>query len=373
MIPLNKPVIFASADLQVDGSMIFSKYFPYSNLTLTFSARQGLNIIYRKLFKERGKLVVAVSPLTCFEAIMPIIVNGHMVSFVDVDAWTFNMDESLIPPEADVIQAIHLGGNPQNMDKITSIVERTNKILIEDCAQGFMSFYNNKPLGSFGDYSVFSLPKNIYSIAGGLLLSKDDIEINTGKEMGFFSTNYRLIKRKLESHLSAGISIANLFHRVLLLLKSEKLKELNNHLKLNNKALQTINLQSAHINEMLELRAKNAQFLLNGFTNSSLVPQKSLPNVNNNYNRVYFRSLNKSAVEIIAQLRKKGVGANHLAQSAYKYYQDDIFANVTFKDCAKRGDLPNYESLHNKIFCIPVSPALSIAELNHIILHLNKI
>ncbi len=42
----------------------------------------------------KSNLTVAVSPLTCFEAIYPIIENGHDLYLVDINPDTLNMDET---------------------------------------------------------------------------------------------------------------------------------------------------------------------------------------------------------------------------------------------------------------------------------------
>jgi len=204
MIPLNKPLIFKSNAFpqSKEPEIILSELFPEHLINITFSARQGLNLIYKRLFTEFGCLRIAVSPLTCFEALYPIVENGHKIYFIDIDPDTFNMDESSINADADVVQAIHLGGNPQNMSMICSSVRKRHQILVEDCAQAFLSYYEGNLLGSFGDFSVFSFPKNFYALAGSLLLSKQLLTMAVGEKMRIIGTCYKYAKRILESKLS---------------------------------------------------------------------------------------------------------------------------------------------------------------------------
>ena len=90
MIALNRPYDVTKG-LEVRGERF--EVNGERDIRLTYSSREGLNVIYRKLYEERGAMRVAVSPLTCFIAIYPIVANGHVPVFVDIDAETLNMDE----------------------------------------------------------------------------------------------------------------------------------------------------------------------------------------------------------------------------------------------------------------------------------------
>lgn len=195
MIPLSKPLINHTENREsIENFVRF--HFNNRYYHITFSARQGLWEIYRSLKVEKGKQIVAVSPLTCVEALYPIIENGHEILFVDINPETLNMDESLIPKNIDVVQAIHFGGNPQNMNLI---IEKKPSILVEDCAQGFGSSFNNIPVGMFGDYASFSFMKNLYSLGGGLVINKTLMPSfsKNFKKFNLISTLYRYFKRSL--------------------------------------------------------------------------------------------------------------------------------------------------------------------------------
>lgn len=86
-----------------------------------------------------------------------------------------NQIESLITPRTKVIVAVHYAGFCCNMDKICEIARRNNLILIEDAAQAFDSYYNERPAGSFGAMATFSFheTKNIISGEGGMLAIND--------------------------------------------------------------------------------------------------------------------------------------------------------------------------------------------------------
>ncbi len=64
----------------------------------------------------------------------------------------------------------HFIGWPQPMKEISALCRRHEMTLIEDCALSFMSSYDAKPLGSFGDHSVFCLYKSLPLPNGGVLV-----------------------------------------------------------------------------------------------------------------------------------------------------------------------------------------------------------
>ena len=91
------------------------------------------------------------------------------------------MDESLIEEaisdKTKAIVPVHYAGVSCAMDEINAIAKKYELFVVEDAAQGVMSFYNGKPLGSLGDFGTFSFheTKNYTSGGeGGLLLIKDN-------------------------------------------------------------------------------------------------------------------------------------------------------------------------------------------------------
>ena len=185
MIPLNKPLIISShKGINLDEflkSRYFNKYYE-----IVLSARQGLSIIYKHLYDKYGKCRVAVSPLTCFEALYPILNNNHEIVFVDIDTATLNMDISSIPDNVDIIQPIHLGGNPMNIKEVLKIAKDINALIVEDCAQALGAQYDGQHLGFNSDFAVFNLMKNIFALGGGYILSSTEFNSPYFISLGFF-------------------------------------------------------------------------------------------------------------------------------------------------------------------------------------------
>ena len=107
------------------------------------------------------------------------VLRGAKVMFVDIRPDTMNIDENLIEnaitSKTKAIVPVHYAGVACEMDTIMDIARRHNLLVIEDAAQGVMSTYKGKPLGTIGDFGCYSFheTKNYSMGEGGLILIKN--------------------------------------------------------------------------------------------------------------------------------------------------------------------------------------------------------
>lgn len=107
------------------------------------------------------------------------VMRGATIVFVDIDKTTMNMDEKLIESaitnKTKAIVPMHYAGVAQDMDMVMAIAKKHNLFVVEDAAQGVMSKYKGKALGSMGDFGTFSFheTKNYSMGEGGTLLIRD--------------------------------------------------------------------------------------------------------------------------------------------------------------------------------------------------------
>ena len=107
------------------------------------------------------------------------VLRGATPVFVDIRPDTMNIDEKLIEAaitdKTKAIVPVHYAGVACEMDTIMDIAIRHNLMVIEDAAQGVMSSYKGKALGTIGDFGCFSFheTKNYSMGEGGALLIKD--------------------------------------------------------------------------------------------------------------------------------------------------------------------------------------------------------
>lgn len=108
------------------------------------------------------------------------VLRGAKVVFVDIRPDTMNIDETLIEhaitDKTKAIVPVHYAGVACEMDTIMDIAIRHNLCVIEDAAQGVMSTYKGRALGTIGDYGCFSFheTKNYSMGEGGALLIKNE-------------------------------------------------------------------------------------------------------------------------------------------------------------------------------------------------------
>jgi dTDP-4-amino-4,6-dideoxygalactose transaminase len=107
------------------------------------------------------------------------VLRGGVPVFVDIRQDTLNIDETkiegAITPKTKAIVPVHYAGIGCEMDIIMDIAKRHNLLVIEDAAQGILSTYKGRSLGSIGHMGVYSFheTKNLTCGEGGALLIND--------------------------------------------------------------------------------------------------------------------------------------------------------------------------------------------------------
>ena len=123
------------------------------------------------------------------------VLRGAKAVFVDVRPDTMNIDEKLIEnaitEKTKAIVPVHYAGVGCEMDVIMDVASRYKLYVIEDAAQGVMSTYKGKSLGSIGDYGCYSFheTKNYSMGEGGALLIRDVANIEAAEIIREKGTN----------------------------------------------------------------------------------------------------------------------------------------------------------------------------------------
>jgi len=167
---------------------------------------------------------IITSPITDMGALAPILYQGAIPVFADVDPQTLNVTaatiETRLSPRTRAIMVTHLFGNPCDMDAILALAHARDIAVIEDCAQAFGARYDGRPVGTLGAVASFSLQqgKHVTTGEGGLVATNDDalarrmvLFINKAWGYGdpqpdhyFLALNYRM------SELHGAVAVAQL-------------------------------------------------------------------------------------------------------------------------------------------------------------------
>lgn len=145
---------------------------------LTHSCTAALEMAALLLDIQPGDEVVMPS-YTFVSTANAFVLRGGVPVFVDIRDDTLNLDETLvesaITPRTRAIVPVHYAGVACEMDAILDVARRHDVRIVEDAAQGVMSTYRGRALGSIGDLGAFSFheTKNVISGEGGALLVND--------------------------------------------------------------------------------------------------------------------------------------------------------------------------------------------------------
>lgn len=110
----------------------------------------------------------------------PIIQNGLVPVFIDIDIPTYNIDtsqiESAITDKTKAIMVAHTLGNTFNLKEIKHLAEKYNLWLIEDCCDALGSTYDGQMVGTFGDIATVSFypAHHITTGEGGAVYTQSD-------------------------------------------------------------------------------------------------------------------------------------------------------------------------------------------------------
>ena len=160
-----------------------------------------INPLFKNKLKPGDEVLI---PAVCWStSLWPIIQNNLKPVFVDVELDTFNISikdlKKKITSKTKAIMCIHVLGTSTNLNHIKKLTNKKNVILIEDTCESLGAKFNNKFLGTFGEFGTFSFyySHQITSGEGGMIVCNN-------------LHNYNIIK-SLRSH---GWSRETTFHNI---------------------------------------------------------------------------------------------------------------------------------------------------------------
>ncbi|MBM7539784.1 dTDP-4-amino-4,6-dideoxygalactose transaminase [Amphibacillus cookii] len=197
MIPFNKPpvtgkelkyineIINLNNKFSGDGKYTkccnewFEHTFKTPKALLTTSCTHALEMAAMLIDIKPGDEVIAPS-YTFVSTVNAFVLRGAKIIFVDIRPDTMNIDENLIEAaitdKTKAIIPVHYAGIACEMDVIMSLADKYGIYVIEDAAQGVMSTYKGKALGTIGDIGCFSFhdTKNYTMGEGGAILIQNE-------------------------------------------------------------------------------------------------------------------------------------------------------------------------------------------------------
>ena len=121
---------------------------------------------------------IIVTPWTSGGSLIGVLLHNCVPVFADIDD-TYTLDpadvEAKITSRTRAIIAVHLFGNPCEMNALREIAERHDLYLIEDCAQAHFAEFQGRRVGTIGDIAGFSFGgKHLAAGGGGMVLTNNE-------------------------------------------------------------------------------------------------------------------------------------------------------------------------------------------------------
>lgn len=181
-----------------DGSKIIAKFEKqFKELTgaehaLTMSnGTATLHSAYFAVGVTFGHEVIVPS-YTWHASATPVIQCGATPVFADMDPRTLCIDpddiERKITSRTKAICAVHVWGNPCEMDRIVEIARRHDLAVVEDCSHAHGAVYKGKAVGTWGDVGCFSLnaSKAVDAGEGGVAITDNPVLYDRMLALGHF-------------------------------------------------------------------------------------------------------------------------------------------------------------------------------------------
>ena len=362
MIPFNKPPYtgneekyilesIKSSKISGDGEFTkkchkwFEEKLQCKKALLTTSCTHALEMAAILLDIKEGDEVIMPS-YTFVSTANAFVLRGAKIVFVDIRPDTMNIDETkieeAITSKTKVIVPVHYAGVACEMDTIMDIAKRYNLFVVEDAAQGMMSTYKGKALGTIGHLGAFSFheTKNYTSAGeGGLLIINDDRFVQRAEIIREKGTNRSLFFRGMvdkyswvdvgSSYLMNDVSAAYLWGNL------EKADEINQN---------RLNSWQKYYDGLKELENR-------GFIELPKIPDGCVQNAHMFYIKV--KDL-EERTDLLDYLKKNDINAVfhyvplHSSEAGLKFSlfsKEDIY---TTKESDKLIRLPMYFGLDNK-------------------------
>lgn len=259
---------------------------------------------------------------------------------VEPDVRTYNIDsariEEAITPRTKAIIAVHLYGQPADMDAIDSIARKHGLKVIEDAAQAHGARYKGRPVGTLGDAAGFSFypGKNLGALGdGGAVTTNDPVLAERVRALCNYGSRV-----KYHNEMKGFNSRLDELQAAFLRVKLSRLDEWNQRRKV--------------------IAGKYLHALQDGGVMLPYVPQWADPV----WHLFVVRSAHRDTLQ--AQLQRRGINTvihypipPHLQQA---YAEQDMQA----------GSLPVAEAIHREVLSLPVGPHMEQEQVAEVVVAL---
>ncbi|MFP5302247.1 UDP-4-amino-4,6-dideoxy-N-acetyl-beta-L-altrosamine transaminase [Cobetia sp. SIMBA_158] len=330
------------------------------------SATSALHIACLALGLERGDWLWT-TPITFVASANCGLYCGAQVDFVDIDPHTYNLCPKALEAKLEqaeraerlpkVVVAVHLCGQPCDMQAIHALGQRYGFRIIEDASHAIGGQYKNEYIGSgrYSDITVFSFHpvKIITSAEGGMALTNDDA---LARSMDLLRSHGVTRDPALMSHEADG----SWYYQQVALGFNYRMTELQAALGLSQ--LERLDVYVAKRNSLAD---RYDQLLADL---PVMIPYQHPDSYSGRHLYVIRLELDQVRVthrEVFDALREQGVGVNlhYIPVHTQPYYRDFGF---------RAGDFPEAERYYEQAISLPLYPIMSDIQQDNVIVALRR-
>lgn len=295
---------------------------------------------------KRGDEVIVPSFTFIATANAPLLVGAKPI-FADIEETTLGLDpedvKEKITERIRAIIPVHYGGCPCLIRELKEIAEDHNIVLIEDAAESFGARIYDKKVGTFGDSAMLSFCQN---------------KIITTGEGGAIVTDSKGVHEKLKLIRSHGrLETQDYFSST----EYMDYITLGYNFRMSNITAALGISQLKKVDEIIEMRRKNAKYMTEGLKHVKEVTTASAP-------KDYYHAYQMYAVRVDSNIRDELM--KYLADKGVmtKVYFSPIHLTHFYKNELKyKCKLPVTEEISNQILTLPMYPTLTREEIVYVV------
>ncbi len=301
---------------------------------------------------------VITTPLTFAATANVIVHQGATPVFADVDRRTQNLDPARvaerITPRTKAIMPVHMLGRPADLDPLLDLARRHGLTIVDDAAHAAEAVYRGRHVGTVGHFTAFSFyaNKNITTAEGGMLTTADDAAADRLRTLRLHGISKDAWKRYSADGFVPYETIEPGFkYNMLDLTAALGLHQLR-------RAEENLRLRERYVARYNEAFAETPGLLI-----PALEP---LPPGDRHAWHLYPVLLDLDALTLdrhgfieALKARNIGTGIHYTALHLHRYYRE--------RCGLRRGDLPEAEFISDRTVSLPLSPALTAADVEDVI------
>ncbi len=186
---------------------LISNKIKNKNVLLTDSCTSALDMV-ALLIKDNFKDEIIIPSYTFTSTASAFLKAGFKIVFAEVDPLTAMIDiqdvEKKFTKKTRAVVTVHYGGLVSKIKQLRSFCNKKNILLVEDAAQAFNCFLDNKAIGTFGDFGCYSFheTKNLHAGLSGALVVKNIKYYNRALSIRERGTNRRDVIKGLKKKYS---------------------------------------------------------------------------------------------------------------------------------------------------------------------------